>query len=63
MADVVAHCPPDLSTFVFVERRVLTWHRVAEYQRVALKLIAEHVLQAGRDAQIYDELTTVSSMA
>ena len=46
LADARAQCPADLSVFVFAERHAITWHRVAEYQRLALKLIAEQLLQA-----------------
>ena len=38
---------PDKVGLVFTEdAQVVTWHRVAEYQRLSLKLIAERMLQA-----------------
>jgi len=46
MADIRDQCPADLAAFVFAERQALPWQRVSEYQRLALKLIAEHVLGA-----------------
>lgn len=47
LEDVQAQCPDDLSEYVFgaAAPQPITWHRVAEYQRLCLKLVAGQVLR------------------
>lgn len=48
LEEVKAQCPSsELSEYIFgaAAPRPITWHRVAEYQRLCLKLIAEQVLR------------------
>ena len=39
-------CPEEYREFVFSGRTVITWHRICEFQRLSLKLIAEQMLLA-----------------
>ena len=39
-------CPEKYREFVFSGRTVITWHRICEFQRLSLKLIAEQMLLA-----------------
>jgi len=46
LADVHRECPSELSAYVFDGREIIRWHRIAEYQHVSLKMIAQHMLLA-----------------
>ena len=44
----LARSDQDLTAFIFDGRRPIQWHRAKEYQRVSLKMIAQHTLSACR---------------
>uniref|UniRef100_A0A7S4BZ85 TIR domain-containing protein n=2 Tax=Chrysotila carterae TaxID=13221 RepID=A0A7S4BZ85_CHRCT len=46
LEDSRAECPEKLRSYVFKDRNIIRWHRIADFQLISLKLIVAHTLHA-----------------
>uniref|UniRef100_A0A7S4BYN7 TIR domain-containing protein n=2 Tax=Chrysotila carterae TaxID=13221 RepID=A0A7S4BYN7_CHRCT len=45
LEDSRAECPEKLRSYVFKDRNIIRWHRIADFQKLSLKLIADGMLR------------------